>query len=280
MRDVARRPAVAAIGIALIAFSIGAAQPRTTLGHDIPGFERFLYALGQVESGGRYDAYNPSSGAYGKYQIIPSSWAAWARQVLGDSAAPKTPENQEKVARYKIHEAWHRVGAWPPVAYWWLTGRYNTDRSTWSSFARYYVDKVMGIYNSGAVATTTGYRTVWYQETYRYIGWAGTWQTAEHAAYGGGTARSSDEADATVTFRFIGRGVAWIGPKGPTRGQAKIYVDGAYVRTIDLYSSTFNATSSVYGRSWSTSGAHTLVIKVVGTKGRPTVAIDQFKVIK
>src|SRR3712207_6933769 len=39
------------------------------------------------------------SGAYGKYQIIPSSWKIWADRVLGDPYAAKTPENQELVAR-------------------------------------------------------------------------------------------------------------------------------------------------------------------------------------
>jgi hypothetical protein len=39
------------------------------------GLEPFLYALGQVESGGSYTARNTASGAYGKYQILPSNWA-------------------------------------------------------------------------------------------------------------------------------------------------------------------------------------------------------------
>ena len=49
---------------------------------------RFLYALGQVESGGSYTARNPTSGAYGKYQILPSNWPAWAKLYLGSSTAP------------------------------------------------------------------------------------------------------------------------------------------------------------------------------------------------
>jgi Transglycosylase-like domain len=47
------------------------------------------------ESGGSYSAYNSSSGAGGKYQIIPSTWSAY-----GGTGSPQTasPAAQERVA--------------------------------------------------------------------------------------------------------------------------------------------------------------------------------------
>ena len=48
-----------------------------------------------VESHGDYTARNASSGAYGKYQIMPSSWRAWALRYLGNANAKQTPANQE-----------------------------------------------------------------------------------------------------------------------------------------------------------------------------------------
>ena len=82
------------------------------------GLEPFLYALGQVESGGSYTARNTSSGAYGKYQILPSSWAAWARSYIGSSTAPQTPANQEIVAHRKATAlyVWFVAGRRPLVA--------------------------------------------------------------------------------------------------------------------------------------------------------------------
>ena len=59
-----------------------------TLGRRALGTNRFLYALGQVESGGKYNARNSYSGAYGKYQIMPSNWPGWAKQYIGNSTAP------------------------------------------------------------------------------------------------------------------------------------------------------------------------------------------------
>ena len=67
-----------------------------------PGLERFLYAFGQVESGGSYTARNSRSGAYGKYQIMPCNWAVWASIYIGSSTAPQTPANQEIVAHRKV----------------------------------------------------------------------------------------------------------------------------------------------------------------------------------
>src|SRR5215207_3735247 len=60
---------------------------------DAPSIDYFLDALGEVESGGNYTARNSSSGAYGKYQIMPANWGPWALKYLGDASAPQSPAN-------------------------------------------------------------------------------------------------------------------------------------------------------------------------------------------
>ena len=69
------------------------------------GLSSFKCAIGRIESGGNYTARNPKSGAYGKYQIMPSNWPAWARRYLGNAQAKQTPANQEKVATRQDHLA-------------------------------------------------------------------------------------------------------------------------------------------------------------------------------
>ena len=102
MPDVAgrRRAVSVALVVATLLVSIVPAVTRSAT--PPPGLERFLDALGEVESGGSYTARNATSGAYGKYQIIPASWAAWAKLYLGSSTAPQTPANQETVAHRKV----------------------------------------------------------------------------------------------------------------------------------------------------------------------------------
>ena len=66
--------------------------------------ERFLRAIRGQESGGNYDAINESNAesgitARGAYQITDQTWAQYAPQAGLSADAPRTPENQEKVAR-------------------------------------------------------------------------------------------------------------------------------------------------------------------------------------
>ena len=256
---------------------VGILAPTTTLASDPPGLARFMYALGQVESGGDYYARNPSSGAYGKYQIMPSSWRAWAERYLGDANAKQTPANQEIVATAKVKALYKGLLRWRRVAYWWLTG--SSATTGWSAYATRYVDRVMAYYNkstASSLGTTVTLRR--YSEKSAAIRYTGTWKLAGHPGYTGDQAKYATAAGATARFTFTGTRVIWYGPVGPTRGKAKIGIDGVYVKTVDLYRSGFTAHRALFSKTWKTAGKHTLVIQVVGTPGRPYVAIDGFGV--
>ena len=117
-----------------------------------------------------------------------------------------------------------------------------------------------------------------FSEKSRAIDYRGSWERAEHPYYRGDRARQAKRKGQTATFRFTGSQVAWNGPNGPTRGKAKVYLDGQYVKTVDLYSRKFDARNRIYTKTFAASGAHTLTIKVMGTRGRPVVSIDEFVV--
>lgn len=104
------------------------------------------------------------------------------------------------------------------------------------------------------------------------------WVTAGSTSYIGGSAKASPTGGSKVTFAFTGSSVAWAGPVGPTRGKASVYLDGALVKTVDLYRSSFLARRLVYAANVG-SGSHTLTIKVAGTAGHPWVAVDAFAVL-
>ncbi|HWH24566.1 MAG TPA: SH3 domain-containing protein [Candidatus Limnocylindria bacterium] len=114
------------------------------------GIRQFMAGVACVESNGRYHARNRRSGAYGKYQIMPRSWAAWSKQALGHKARP-TPKNQERVAHHKFTRKYARLGSWKRVAYWWLTGS-TRPPYLWASHGRGYVAKVMRIAKRAAAA--------------------------------------------------------------------------------------------------------------------------------
>jgi hypothetical protein len=292
-----RRAVFAALVVAAIVLSVipfvahSATEP--------PGINRFLYALGQVESGGNYTARNPSSGAYGKYQIIPSNWPVWAKLYVGSSTAPWTPANQEAVARGKVTALWNWLDTWPNVAHWWLTGSGDTNRANWSSYSRYYVDKIMKLYAAVSDVTaaadvmaappkpplgavTTGRQpatsTQRIGEANVGIAYTGRWRDARYLGYAGRHVLYAQTSGATATVSFYGSSIAWIGPVGPTRGKARVAIDGKVVATINLRRSQFDPRSTLFHRSWKHDGNHKLTITVIGS-GRP-VAIDEFVVTR
>jgi transglycosylase-like protein len=250
------------------------------------GLEPFLYALGQVESGGSYTARNATSGAYGKYQIIPSSWAAWARQYLGSSTAPKTPANQEIVAHRKVTALYVWLDSWPVVAHWWLTGSSERNPALWSSFSRTYVTRVMTIMKTGRSAAGTPPRsssTSWLDskdtrigETAAAIVYRGSWSTARFSGYSARQVKYATKTGAAAILTFTGKGIAWIGPTGPTRGTARVYIDGKFVKAVDLRRSRFHARVLLFARAFPAGGSHTIKI-AVSSSGRP-VAIDELVV--
>jgi hypothetical protein len=273
-----RRAVPAALLVAALLVSI---VPSVVQATAPPGLERFLYALGQVESGGSYTARNSTSGAYGKYQIMPASWAAWAKLYLGSSTAPQTPANQETVAHRKVTALYNWLDAWPTVAHWWLTGSSERNANLWSSFSRTYVQRIMTIMGAAtdvAGAAGTVSKTSWISSNDTRIGdsskaitYRFAWLTAGLASYSGHQVRYATRTGASASLSFTGKGIAWMGPVGPTRGTAKVYIDGKAVATVDLRRSTFQARKILFARALP-AGAHTFKI-VVTSSGRP-VAID------
>lgn len=270
-----------AVVVALIATAlmIGVAGPAASAATAPAGLIRFREAVGQIESGGDYTARNSVSGAYGKYQIMPSNWPSWASTYLGNANASWSPSNQDTVASGKMTSLYRWLGSWRRVAYWWLTGSDRT--SGWSSYATSYVNKVMAEYADGSTSTTTStYVIARAQEHNSTIDYAGTWKGAEHGAYAGDKARYATAADAAIEFTFTGRKIVWFGPEGPTRGKAKVFIDGAYVKTVDTGNGSFIARSALFTHRWSSPGEHTIRIVVVGTSGRPMVALDEFQITR
>jgi Transglycosylase-like domain len=277
-----RAVAVATLATSVLLVTIA---PAATFAKDPPGLAKFMNAIAKVESGGRYTAQNTSSGAYGKYQIMPSNWPAWARQYLGNAHAAPTPANQEKVAAAKFRGLYAWLGSWRRVAYWWLTGSDAT--AGWSASARLYVDKVMTAYKGASAAMPAAAKAkpkpkataaIHVGEASSRIAYAGGWHRARNGSYAGGAVRYSTRAGASATVAFTGKRITWYGPVGPTRGKARILVDGVAVRVVDLHRSGFKGHAALYTKTWSATGAHTLTIQVVGTKGHPMVAIDEFVV--
>jgi hypothetical protein len=119
-----------------------------------------------------------------------------------------------------------------------------------------------------------------YDDPSSAISYAGTWRSASGSGYIGRKVKYATARGARATLSFTGRSVAVVGPKGPTRGRANVYVDGRYVKTISLYSSSYRARQVIFVYNWSSSGAHRVKVVVSGTSGHPMVAIDALYILR
>ena len=289
MPEVAGR--LRAAGSALIAavLLVGLIGPAATEAVDPPNIDRFMDALGAVESNGRYDAVNSTSGALGKYQIMPTNWASWSASYLGDPNAAPTPANQDAVARAKLTALYGWLGSWGSVAHWWLTGNGDTNPNHWSDFSYRYTNVILGLMGEPLLparrsapaskpAAQPAVAGRVFDESNLAIDFSGGWGEAEFARYNGGLARYAIAPGATAWFTFTGSSITWIGPKGPTRGQANVYIDEVLVATVDVYASRYSPRIEIFHQAFDRAGTHLITIEVVGTPGRETIALDEFVV--
>lgn len=109
---------------------------------------------------------------------------------------------------------------------------------------------------------------------------SGSWTTKSSTSYLGGKSYSSSAKNASLSWTFTGRSVAWVVSRASTSGQAYVYLDGTKVATVDLKSSTTKYRDAIYTKTWSSSAKHTIKIVVVGTSGRPTLTTDGIVYLK
>jgi hypothetical protein len=112
------------------------------------------------------------------------------------------------------------------------------------------------------------------QETTGSLSYAGSWHRIKSLGASGGYVAYTTSTGATAKFAFDGRSFMWVSPKGPTRGAARVYVDGTYRATINLHATSFGARRIVFRASWSTKGHHEVVIRGSGTSGHPRIDVD------
>ncbi len=98
----------------------------------------------------------------------------------------------------------------------------------------------------------------------------GTWSTLSGGSYSAASARASEESTASLTYRFRGTGVTWLGPKTPTSGKARVYVDGVYKGSADLWAGRTMNRRPVFVTSGLAKTLHTL--KIVPTATHNAVA--------
>ncbi len=187
-------------------------------------------------------ATDPSS-AIGGYEFETSVDGGAFGPATATSAAVRTVDGTQTVGhayQYRVR-ARDSVGNWSP----WVAGPTVTSSLVQES--------------SSAVA----YRGTWTRLVYRYAS--------------GGTVRYARAAGASARTTFIGRAVGIVAPVGPSRGTARIYVDGVYRATVSFRASVARSRVVMYSLSFPSPRTHRIELRLIGT-GR--VDLDAFIVVR
>ena len=105
-----------------------------------------------------------------------------------------------------------------------------------------------------------------HQETSAAIAYTSGWTRGYVSGAYGSYVKHAAVAGPRARLTFTGRNVALVSNRAPNRGRAALYLDGAYVGTLDLYASTVQLRRIVYSRTFPSSGPHTLEVRPTGTR--------------
>jgi hypothetical protein len=97
------------------------AEPEVTPDPNNYTVEQFMAAIASQESGGDPEIQNKRTNAHGYFQIMPSNWPKWSQEALGE-IRERTPENQIRVAKFKMEQYFQALGSWEAVAIAWFAG--------------------------------------------------------------------------------------------------------------------------------------------------------------
>lgn len=115
------------------------------------------------------------------------------------------------------------------------------------------------------------------------IAYSGTWTTWTDIGDYGSTEHNSNTTNNTATLSFTGTGVQWVGAKYNTYGKAEVIVDGVSRGIVDQYAASKQYQQVLYEIAGLSSGAHTIQLKVTGTKNASSsgyyVDVDDFRVV-
>jgi hypothetical protein len=183
------------------------------------------------------------------------------------------------VAGYELRRRFSG-GPWTDVALPSLTARSVRQRLPPGIAVQYQVRASDRSGNVGAWQTAGGLSIRLVAEDQTTVHYVGIWRQRSASGFLGGAVRMARTAGARAIFAFTGRQVAWIAARGPTRGSARVAVDGSRVGVVGLHSSTVRFRKMVFVSAWMSSDSHRIRVRVSGTAGHPRVDLDGFVIVE
>jgi len=155
----------------------------------------------------------------------------------------------------------------------------NTALAAGATSYRFHVRATDASGNTSAWAAGPALKVVLVDDAVAKVVYRGTWTTSTPASASGATLHSTRARGASASITFTGRGIAWVAPRGTSRGKATLFLDGRNIGTVNLDAASASRIL-VYAKSWTASGKHTLRIVAAGTAGHPRIDVDAFVIVK
>jgi subtilisin len=115
------------------------------------------------------------------------------------------------------------------------------------------------------------------QNSSRAVTYVGRWRRQLYSGASGGSVTYATAAGASARTYFVGRAVAIVAPVGPTRGSARIYVDGVYRGTVSFRASVNRSRKVVYSTTFTSLGTHSIRLRLVSNR---RVDLDAFVIFR
>jgi subtilisin family serine protease len=191
---------------------------------------------------------------------------------------PPATDDHSGVSSYVVRRRFG-TGSWSIIASA-LTTRSLKVSLAFNTATQFGIAGRDGVGNVGPQAESPPVTALLLQDGTSLAKYAGTWSLVSTSSASNGKLHASTRAGASVEFKTTARAIAVVGRKRTGNGQAKVYVDGVYVKTIDFYRSSTQSKVVVFNQSWPTNGLHSVKLVVVGTSGRPRVEVDAFPILR
>ena len=134
--------------------------------------------------------------------------------------------------------------------------------------------------NLGAWASGPTFRVTRVADGNASVRYSSGWSSRADGAAFGASVHSTSAVGKAMSYTFSGRDLGWIASRGPDHGRAKVYIDGTYVGSVDLFAASPEARRIVFVRHWASAGTHRVRIVNVATSGRPVIDVDGFAILR
>jgi hypothetical protein len=132
----------------------GGKVPKPKAPSKLSDLDKFLWAEGEQESGNNYLATNPTSGALGRWQVMPDNLPKWLPEsgypVMSPNAFLHNDKAQIAVANKILGGYFKEYGA-AGAASMWYSGQPNPNESFGQPSVRDYVNDVLKLMGSSEV---------------------------------------------------------------------------------------------------------------------------------